>query len=55
MKKTFIVVSHDEVFVSEIAKVVIAIENTKLTRYKGDYQFYLDNRALRIEQQEKSF
>jgi len=54
-EKTFIVVSHDEVFVSEIAKVVIAIENTKLTRYKGDYQFYLDNRALRIEQQEKAF
>lgn len=54
-EKTFIVVSHDEGFVKDIAKVVIAIENTKLTRYKGDYQFYLETRALRIEQQEKAY
>lgn len=53
--KTFIVVSHDEKFVSEICNVVIAIENKKLVRYKGDYDFYLKNRALQLKQHHKNY
>lgn len=53
--KTFIVVSHDEVFIKEIAEVVIAIENKKLVRYKGNYDFYLNNRLLKHTQHVKSY
>src|SRR5690606_26019383 len=53
--KTFLVVSHDEQFVSDIATTVLALENRQITRYKGTYAFYLKERTLRIEQQEKAF
>lgn len=53
--KTFIVVSHDEVFLHEIATTVVSIENKKLIRYKGDYQFYLENRMLRSEQHLRAY
>ena len=53
--KTFIVVSHDETFLHEIATTVVAIENKKLVRYKGNYTFYLENRTLREEQLEKAY
>lgn len=52
---TFIVVSHDETFVKEIANVIIAIENNQLVRYKGNYEFYLNNRALKQTQQQKQY
>jgi len=53
--KTFIVVSHDELFLSDIATTVFAIENRQITRYKGTYDYYLKERSLRIEQQEKAY
>lgn len=37
----FILVSHDIPFLSEVANVIFHIENTKLTRYSGDYDFFL--------------
>ncbi|MDL2292235.1 ATP-binding cassette domain-containing protein [Acholeplasma sp. OttesenSCG-928-E16] len=54
-EKSFIVVSHNEEFIERIANVVFAVENKKITRYKGDYQFYLKERKLRYEQQEKAY
>lgn len=54
-KKSFIVVSHDEAFVEKIAKVVIAIEAMQINRYKGDYQFYLKEREIRFNHQEKAY
>jgi ATPase subunit of ABC transporter with duplicated ATPase domains len=53
--KAFIVVSHHEEFLMEIANTVFALENLMITRYKGDYAFYLKERQLRFEQQEKAF
>lgn len=53
--KTFMVVSHDEVFLQNIADVVIAIENNKLVRYKGTYQQYLDTREIKFESTKKAF
>lgn len=53
--KAFIVVSHHEEFLTEIANTVFALENLMITRYKGDYAFYLKERQLRFEQQEKAF
>jgi ATPase subunit of ABC transporter with duplicated ATPase domains len=53
--KAFIVVSHHEEFLSEIANTVFALENGNITRYKGNYEYYLKERTLRLEQQEKAF
>lgn len=48
-KGAFVVVSHDESFASQICNVVYALENKVLTRYKGDYNFYLKEREIRQE------
>lgn len=53
--KAFLVVSHDEGFLHDIAQTVFALENGQITRYKGDYEFYLKERTQRLEQQEKAF
>jgi ATPase subunit of ABC transporter with duplicated ATPase domains len=53
--KTFIVISHDEGFLRNIAKTVIALENKQLNRYKGDYEFYLKERVVRFDQHQKDF
>ncbi len=48
----FILVSHDIPFLSEVANVIFNIENTKLTRYSGDYEFFLkmaDQKKIQIE------
>ena len=54
-QKAFIVVSHHEEFMMEIAQTVFALENGNITRYKGDYIYYLKERELRLSQQEKAF
>lgn len=53
--KAFLVVSHHEEFLDQIANTVLALENGVISRYRGNYQFYLKERELRIEQQEKAF
>lgn len=55
LNKTFIVVSHDEYFVRSIATTVFAIEGKTISRYKGNYDFYLKEHALRVDQQSKAF
>lgn len=37
-----IVVSHDRFFISRVATSIVAIEDKKLTKYQGDYKFYLE-------------
>ena len=53
--KAFIVVSHQEDFLAVIANTVFALESGHITRYKGDFAFYLKERALRHEQHEKAY
>lgn len=52
---TFLIISHDQYFLSKIAKVVYAFENKKLNKYKGNYEYYLNERELRIDIQEKEY
>ena len=54
-EKAFIVVSHHEDFLRSVAQTVFAIENKEIIRYKGDYRYYLTERALRQEQHAKAF
>lgn len=53
--KSFLVISHNESFLKEIANVVLAIENKKVNRYKGNYDFYLSEREVRFNQQLKNY
>jgi len=53
--KAFLLVSHDEEFLSRIANVVFILENKTITRYKGDYAFYKEQHALDIEQYKKNY
>lgn len=54
-EKAFIVISHHEAFMKEIATCVFALEGAQITRYKGDYHYYLNERVVRFEHQEKAF
>ena len=36
------VVSHDRYFISKVATTIVAIEDRELTKYQGDYKFYMD-------------
>ncbi len=40
-KGNFLIVSHNQTFLNEVVNVIIEIENTKITKYKGNYQTYL--------------
>ncbi len=53
--KAYIVISHHESFLRSVATTVFAIEGKRITRYKGDYDFYLAERALRRHQHAKNF
>ena len=53
--KAFLVVSHDEAFLRKIAKVVFCLENKTVTRYKGDFESYLAQHALDLEQYRKNY
>ncbi len=48
-KKAFVVISHDEYFIKSIATVVWALFNKTLTKYKGNYDFYLKESEIRNE------
>lgn len=48
-KGAYVVVSHDVSFARQICNVVYALENRQMTRYKGDYDFYLKERNIRNE------
>lgn len=51
----FIVVSHDEGFIREIADVVYSLNNGVFTRYKMNYDAYLKERGIREEMYEKAY
>ncbi len=53
--KAFLVVSHHEDLLRSVAQTVHAVENTRLVRYKGDFSYYLAERALRRSQREKAY
>lgn len=53
--KAFIVVSHDEHFLKEIATTVVAIENKSIERYKGNFDYYLREREVRFEMASKAY
>ena len=45
-KGTVIFVSHDRYFVKKVATNLLVFENNTVNYYKGDYNYYLEKRAL---------
>lgn len=52
---TCIVVSHDRFFIDRIAKRILEISLKKIHTYTGNYSYYLKEKALRTEQQERDY
>jgi ATPase subunit of ABC transporter with duplicated ATPase domains len=53
--KAFLVVSHDQEFLRKIADVVFVLENQTLSRYKGDYDYFITQHQLDKEQYAKNY
>lgn len=47
---TVIIISHDSEFLDAVCNTIIHIEQRKLTRYKGNYESFLSQRAERLRQ-----
>ena len=52
---TMIVISHDREFLDAITKVTLHLDETKLTRYTGNYTAFEEMRAERMMQAQASF
>ena len=53
--KAFLVISHDEAFLKQIAQVVFVLENQTITRYKGSFEQYQSQHALDKIQYQKNY
>lgn len=53
--KAYIVVSHDLDFINEISLNICALENKDITRYKGNYEYYIKEREIRLNTYEKTY
>ncbi|GAB2027067.1 ABC-F family ATP-binding cassette domain-containing protein [Lactovum odontotermitis] len=49
-KKTLLFVTHDRYFLDNVATRVFELEDAQLHEYKGNYQDYLEQKAVRMEQ-----
>lgn len=54
-ENAFILVSHDVSFLNKVVNVIYHLDNGELTRYKGDYDYYLQQVALKKRQQENAY
>jgi len=48
-KSTLLLVSHDRYFIDAVCNTLIEIEKNKAYKHSGNYQYYLENKAHRIE------
>lgn len=53
--QAFIVVSHDQKFVNQIAKIIYEIDNLVFNRYVGDFEEYLSLKDTNQKQYEKQY
>ena len=54
-KGTVIIVSHDRYFLDKVINITAEIANSKITLYKGNYSFYLEEKEVRDELQASQF
>lgn len=54
-QQAFIVVSHDQKFINQIAKIIYEIDNLTFNRYVGDFEHYLSLKDTNRIQYEKQY
>ncbi|MFA5088563.1 MAG: ABC-F family ATP-binding cassette domain-containing protein [Candidatus Omnitrophota bacterium] len=52
-KGTFVIISHDKVFLNEVTNYTIVLDNTQMTKVKGNYQAYELNKDVMLKTLEK--
>lgn len=53
--RALVVVSHDRRMLNGVAQTIVEVERGELTTYTGNYDRYVEAKALRIEQHQKAF
>jgi ATP-binding cassette, subfamily F, member 1 len=54
-KKTLLVVSHDQDFLNSVCQEIIHLENKKLIVYKGNYDTFKEQEAIKMKQHQKAW
>ncbi|MGL5268623.1 MAG: ABC-F family ATP-binding cassette domain-containing protein [Spiroplasma sp.] len=54
-QQAFIVVSHDQKFINQIAKIIYEIDNLNFNRYVGNFEYYLSLKDTNKKQYEKQY
>ncbi|MCW6680230.1 ABC-F family ATP-binding cassette domain-containing protein [Aerococcaceae bacterium NML130460] len=54
-KGALLIVSHDRYFLDKVATQVIELRHQTLHTYKGNYSYYIQEKALRLEQEMKQY
>lgn len=54
-KKTLLIVSHDQDFLNSVCEEIIQLEDKKLVYYKGNYDNFKEQEAVRRKQQQKDY
>lgn len=54
-ENAFILVSHDIPFLNQVVNIIYHVENCVLTRYVGDYDYFLEQHALKKRQLEAAY
>lgn len=52
---TVIVVSHDRFFLDRMVTKIVEVSMNKIFEYPGNYSFYIENKAERMELQQRAF
>ncbi len=55
LERPYVIISHDRYFLDQTANTILEIDNAHLSRYSGNYSFYITESALRKEQQLKAY
>lgn len=54
-ENAFILVSHDIPFLNSVINIILHMENAELTRYSGDYDYFLQMHELKKKQVENAY
>ncbi len=54
-KKSFVIVSHDRMFLDNVAETVYEIEHGKTYKYNGNYTHFVEAKRVLRQQQQKDF
>ncbi len=50
---TFVLISHDKVFLNDVTNYTIILENAKMTKVKGNYELYEESKEVGLKTLEK--